>query len=348
MTTSAPASATAATAASATAQSTPQHCACCATKAAIPGRSTCSKRCDWMCNTCCPQCGRGRLPNYTFCSGLCAGEARHANWCVYCGVRQLEYGHTTCQAPGCISQHQYHQNASPLPPMHHTRGHHGGAQSHRGSSRHAAPHEVLSAGDKIRRTAEAHFTHSVDAIHACVKVGGPAAARKRYLAYRGHAEDDLAATVGRGAPKYGHGGEGNEQRRFIPLQLTCPGAVYGSTDACADPNCEACRILQHGMTLAALNRPTHFVTSTPAAAVSLCAPTWVEGTAVAAVAVCRAVVGQPLVVADSSEVLPVAPEAPYHSLIVSDGDARNDSTFLYRDDAVDVQFIVYYTPRNYA
>jgi hypothetical protein len=342
----------------------PTACLCCGVKSAVSNGTTCSKRCDWMCVQCCPQCGRGRMPNYTFCSGLCAGEARHANWCVYCGVRQLEYGHTTCQGANCIQQHQYmasqqqqQQQQQPLSPLrgapasyahHHHHNHHhggGGGGGARNNSRHAVPHEMLSPGDKVRRTAEAHVAQSVECVYAVVKVGGPAATRKRYLAYRGHAEDDLAANVGRGAPKYGHGGEGNEQRRFVPLQLCCPGAAAGSVDACADPSCEACCVLTNGMTLSALNRPTHFATSTAAAAVSLCTPAWIDGTQIAAVAVCRAVVGQPALVADSADVSPTAPAAPYHSLIVTDGDTRNDSTFLYRDDAVDVQFIIYYTPR---
>jgi len=81
-------------------------------------------------------------------------------------------------------------------------------------------------------------------------------------------------------------------------------------------------------------RPSHYATASLRGALQWCSPGEVGITAVAQ---CRAVIGVPDVVTLSSDVK-LAPTC--HSSIVSDGNMDNDGTYVFRDDAIEAQYIM--------
>jgi len=219
--------------------------------------SFCSKRCDWFARGCCPQCGRSKMPQYLFCSGQCAQESHHANWCAGCGVRQIAFGRAACNDSRCSS---ICSSADTRP------------------SRAASPNTLVAQSDKIFST----FAHHCQGLrlHCVVKLGGSPSLKKRYSTYRSRVEEDLNVTLGRGAAKYGHGGEGNEQRRFIAFSGLC---LDGS---CGLDACGTCGILRYGVNFVFRTREARLNSAISPALEGACTET-------VALLVCRAVVGHP-------------------------------------------------------
>lgn len=269
-------------------------CQCCVAKTAPAGSALCSKRCAWHLQCRCPQCGRDRGNALLYCSHACAAQAVQANWCGFCGVRQILSGATTCGFHGCVvsaaeamvnggaamgavaaavawgaparrqssynnNSHNGHNNNSI---NHHGGGNHSGANSlagSRGASFRRTPavprHELLPHDDKTRASLVASFNASLGAalgsspsrplggVVAVIKITPDVARRKTYLAYRSQVERVM--TTGK-AVKYGHGGEGNEQRRFFPFRLecglgvsTCGGGAAAAVNANTNSNSNA-------------------------------------------------------------------------------------------------------------
>jgi len=174
-----------------------------------------------------------------------------------------------------------------------------------------------------------------------VKCAEHAVRKRQYLNYRSNVEQQM--TTAR-AGKYAHGGEGNEHKQYMPLILKCnlgsggnPFALpFTPVECCQDELCEVCNLLTLGLCLTSQGRASHYTTANAAAAALWCRPESQHG--LMAVAVCRVVVGTPEVVSDSSDVR--YPGEGIHACIVSDGNPSHDGTYLFRDDAIDVQNIV--------
>lgn len=321
----------------------PVHCAGCGIQAVPAPGMTCSRRCGWSAGVCCPQCGRGRAAqHYTFCSGQCAAEARQANWCLGCGVRQLAHGLPSCGAEYCAA---IVANIPAMRPptmvqraQHNARrGNNATHSSHNTAARASrlyTPHATVPLEDKTATALCNSFAPHVSSIVGVVKVGGQTAARKSYLAYRTRVETELSEVCGHGAPKYGHGGEGNEHRRYMPLNAECGSHPLSLQGPCGSPTCDVCMLLQNGTDLNSMNRASHFSTSSVDAAVDCC------GTGVAAVLVSRVVVGNPMIVDTVDDV--AEPHSGFHSVVVCETE-RTDSAFVFSDDAVDPLFVVLVT-----
>jgi len=174
-----------------------------------------------------------------------------------------------------------------------------------------------------------------------VKCAEHAMRKRQYLNYRANVEQQM--TLARSA-KYAHGGEGNEHKQYMPLILKCnlgsggnPFALpFTPVECCYDDTCEVCNLLTQGLNLNAQCRASHYTTANAGAAALWCRPQAQSG--LMAVAVCRVVVGTPQVVHTTSDV--AYPSEGVHTCIVSDGNPANDGTYVFRDDAIDVQNIV--------
>jgi len=327
------------------------HCVSCGIQAVAAPGMTCSRRCGWAANVCCPQCGRQRAgPQYTFCCGQCAGEARQANWCLGCGVRQLAHGLPSCGADYCaavvaslpalrpqMAMSRGSSYAGPAGRRHAGNPHQNPVASAR-ASRLFTPHVAVPLNDKTASAICNTFAQHVNTIVGVVKVGGTTASRKAYLAHRTRVETDLSETCGHGAPKYGHGGEGNEHRRYMPLRVECGTNALEFRGSCGSPSCEVCSLLANGMDLRGLDRASHFSTSTVDSALDCCPNGF------AAVLVSRVVVGNPLIV-DSVEHVQ-QPPAGFHSIVVCETE-RADSAFVFSDESVDPLYIVLVTRDNF-
>ena len=406
-------------------------CVICLTKSVSSDFIVCSRRCQWVSQDLCPQCSRPALGYHAetgmtivYCGSQCAVEARQANWCVCCGVRQVEHGHNSCGfdqcafAAGFLSsllfgtrpartratalpqrrQHQpYAAATATVEPPHVVEAveaashpHYGPAAfagttagrltdfqpARRNHERGFVPHEPLLVGDKLRSSFDRQLTPYGVSMVGAVKLGGPHAPRKRFLAYRARTEEELVAHVGRGTPKWGHGGEGNEQRRYIPLRVTCYGAVDGQS-TCHDAQCDACRLMSTGLKLQKSGCDFFVTTGHISKAVDACLASTrcastgesdgdtrsssvsSANTTCMAFAVCRVVVGNPLHL-ESREAV-VVPSSPFHSVVV-DGAAPDASVgrmaptrgggyhnvaqeapcFIFRDEAIDAQHIVFF------
>ena len=277
---------------------------------------------------------------------------------------------------------------------HHHGGHRAGGRGHQRDSGFVA-HEPLPMGDKLRGSFERQLAPHGAALIGAVKLGGPAAPRKRFLAYRARTEEELVASLGRGTPKWGHGGEGNEQRRYVPLRVACWGqAGIDGQSVCQDPTCDACRLMATGFKLQKNSASLHLMTtghvgkavetsfatavmasngnadslssgepSRRSSASATPPPQSLSQDTVLAFAVCRVVVGNPL---QSEGDLGIAePVQPHHSLVVSNSAAQQQqyggrmapargggyqnvaqeaACYIFRDDAVDAQHIVFFRP----
>lgn len=204
-------------------------------------------------------------------------------------------------------------------------------------------HEVMSATDRARISVTQPLLPAL-AQHGFALVGvlnvAPHSARRRnYLTYRAAVESNMAALK---SAKYGHGGEGNEQKKFLPLALKCglgdagnPYALPGSlASCCTDSSCEVCQLLNCGFSLNTSSKLSHYVTSSVSGAIQWSTPSHLG---LMAIAVCRAVVGIPLVVGSSADVAAIP---GFHSCIASDGNTLNDGSYLFRDDAIEALHIV--------
>jgi len=144
--------------------------------------------------------------------------------------------------------------------------------------RGSSPHVLVARTDKIFLT----FAHHCKALrlHSVVKLGSSQQQKKMYSSYRSRVEEELTAAQGRGAAKYGHGGEGNEQRRFCAFPAQC---LDG--DCCME-GCGACAMLRNNMPFVFQDREARLFSAAQPAVDEVASP-------IVAMVVCRAVVGQP-------------------------------------------------------
>uniref|UniRef100_A0A7S1PUS1 Uncharacterized protein n=1 Tax=Neobodo designis TaxID=312471 RepID=A0A7S1PUS1_NEODS len=330
----------------------PAACAVCLTQQVPFNGAACSRRCGWVQQGCCPQCGRGRAYGAptVFCAPMCANQARQANWCVGCGVRQIPHGQQSCLMPACVdivgsllTRYAPHRPATAGPRL----GRRGSDSSNASAStvgtaspsltppsgpvaakassgafrsRRGEPHTRLAVTDKlfgaVRQQVGADVSKRLTAV---IKAGGPAELRKHYTAYRCRVEQELNEVCGVGAPKFGHGGEGNEHRRFVPLTLACAGPAAADdhvTQTCNSSACQVCLFLSGGLSAA-------FATSEsiPAYSTAAKALTASSATGVAAVIICRVTVGNPAVClatdeSDAADVPRIPLEDRVHSRVV--------------------------------
>lgn len=303
----------------------------------------CSKRCEWSATTRCPQCGRPRDPAHSFCSLLCASQAAQANWCCSCGVRQTTPGTTHCSSHSCAQAAAVHSGAL-LPRrkvvLNNQRRVHA-YLPHEDRVHHNLNNIVVGA----LNLCEPGVAHHVAAV---IKITPDTLRRKQFLNYRGAVEQQIsaaarvAAATGGSTAKYGHGGEGNEQKRYFPVAVECDLAARGGSAngvaLCGSPSCEACNVLANGFSLEHSMCASHYCTTS-----AQCALPWArasEITGLRAIVAARVVVGNPVVLADSTMIaLPDDPTVT-HCTIVSNGDPQQDGTYLFRDDAIDPQYLV--------
>ena len=291
----------------------------------------CSKRCAWSIESKCPQCGRMRPADQAFCSVSCASQAAQANWCGTCGLRQIQMGLTHC-SDSCASAGNLNVPVRQRRKVVHQINN--------------LSHQIVSTHDRSRIAVTAVIApllgETGHTIVNVVKCAEHALRKRAYLNYRAMVEQQLS---GGKCPKYCHGGEGNEHKQYIPLTLKCslgagsnPFALpLTPVDCCMDSSCEVCSLLNNGLNLRIQGKASHYSTASAGTAVSWCQPQNKFG--LMAVAVCRVVVGTPTIVASSEEVS-VPQDSNTHSCIVSDGNPSNDGTYVFRDDAIDVQNII--------
>jgi hypothetical protein len=293
-------------------------CAVCYVQSVEAHGAVCSRRCEWVAHGCCPQCGRHRSAGGQFCNPICAAEARQANWCVCCGVRQLSHGAATCGAPVCTataqrvmarlpSVHSSHQPRRSVPHQHGSGPHSPAAltksaqpQRGGGSRLRFESHTPLTMNDKVVVALRQQLGQDVaKRLVAVIKVGGSVEERKRYTAYRCRVEAEMNESNGIGAPKFGHGGEGNEQKRFIPLRSECGMSAFsaGEVRSCGSSACEVCTLLELGIRATCHSAAMPAFSAVLAAAEGASGP---EGAEVVAVATCRVTIGNANVVESSA------------------------------------------------
>lgn len=298
----------------------------------------CSKRCEWVLHCQCPQCGRSRacdslkLREQPYCSASCASQSHQANWCPSCGVKQILAGSTHCSAL-CYAR------ASSNFPIRLRRK----VAQYNSCLRH----EIMSEKERaaVLQSARNVFSANGLVVVNVVKCTPHTVRRKNYLTYRSHVEQEM--TSRKQLTKYGYGGEGNEQRRYVPLLLKCtmgpganPFAVGGSAaDCCADTSCSACFALRNGFSLEGSGAVSHYCTTELELSV-LHAVVQRNPGSLCAVGVCRAVIGVPAFVKDPSQIVPGADGS--HCTIITSADCttRNEGTYLFRDDALELQYVV--------
>jgi len=267
----------------------------------------CSRRCEWMSSCCCPQCGRGRHPHLTFCGPSCIQESRHANWCPHCGLRQLAHGGSNCGSAKCNAAAQ--------------------GFPHRGvtqRSRTFTPHSVLAHDDKLTASVRSQLSEFI--IEGIMKIGGFADQKKRYAARRSAVEAELNQYNGIGAPKFGHGGEGNEHRRFLLIRSEC-GFQCANGKNCGCRDCDVCGVLDQGSE--SLLRTKSLTTwSSPRSAVDAS-----PQTEKFALLICRVIVGNPIL--DS---LQTTLANGFHSF--ASREASHDMVTVADEDAIDPMFLI--------
>lgn len=325
-------------------------CGCCKKSVdatlAMPN-GTCSKRCEWVSCGCCPQCGRYSASSsqyilgQPYCSIGCASQSHQANWCPTCGVRQMLVGSTHC------STHCAAGSGNNFPIRQRKKI----AQQNQ-SLRHevAADHDRNSLLQPLRgmlATTGVTVTNVVKCTPHTVR-------RKNYLTYRSHVEQEMVAEGN--TAKYGFGGEGNEQRRYLPLAIKCTLGAAGSpfgqpgtvAECCEDLGCTVCVVLRHGVSKERLNVASHYCTSDFQYSL-LHALQMPPAGPLRAVAICRAVVGTPAFIRDPAHIVP-GKDGSHSTIIISPslsseasaphGQNRQEGTYLFRDDAIEVLHIV--------
>jgi hypothetical protein len=319
-----------------------KYCGCCS-KAVDISRTmtngTCSKRCEWVSCGCCPQCGRHcascSVSGQPYCCVGCASQSHQANWCPTCGVRQMLVGSTHCSAK-CAA------NAAQNFPIR--------QRKKIAQQDHYLRHEVMAEQERhnLLQPLRGAIAGSGSVVVNVIKCTPHTMRRKGYLTYRSHIEQGLTA----GAVKYGFGGEGNEQRRYMPLPMRCTLGSAGSAfapsgtvaECCEDPICAACVVLRHGINRERLNVASHYCTSDLQFSL-LHALQMPSPGPLRAVAVCRAVIGTPSFVRDPSQIVPGVDGT--HCTIITTGspvkhasEANQEGTYLFRDDAIELLHIL--------
>jgi hypothetical protein len=228
--------------------------------------------------------------------------------------------------------------------------------SNRGSKRNNifSRHQILSTTDKTFQTILNQYCSAINVV-SVVKLHTDAHRRKKFLNYRSFVEQSIQSS---GFGKYGHGGEGNEQRRLFPLSYGCSAVESGLTAPCSNPGhaCSSCVVLQHGFSMQHLSCGSHFSVSNPEVLHQWCAP---NPAGLKAFVIGRVVVGVPQFVMNHSDVSFPAegfnctvvdhsgnPLNAVHSSGTTSASAHeryvNDDVCVFRDDAVDPQFLVIY------
>lgn len=313
-------------------------CRCC-DKHIEAGRAinndTCSKRCEWVAQCQCPQCGRRCLLESPFneqpyCSAGCASQSHQANWCPTCGVKQILVGSTHCST-ACAGKS--HCNF-PIRPRKKVAQHNNNLR-----------HEVMKEKDRnaLLQSLRSVFSDLGLVVVNVVQCTPHTIRRKNFLTYRASVEHEMSA--GR-LSKYGFGGEGNEQRRYMPLSVECslgpagnPFAVAGScAECCEDSRCTTCSSLRNGLQKDLLGTISHYCTTELELSILHAAANKSRGS-LCAVGVCRAVIGMPSFVRDPSEIVPGVDGT--HCTIITNGEgSKNEATYLFRDDAIDLQYVI--------
>jgi len=281
------------------------YCQSCFSRSVVAGTGYCSKRCSWHATSRCPQCGRNRDVNYTYCSQSCASHALQANWCPSCGLRQIVPGLPHCGTSTCVDIAGAAVAAlrRPMPMGREPSGYYRKEGLRTQQS-------WLAPDDKVRANVAAQIAPNVRSVIGVAKLCADNIRKKRYLGYRSCVEQSMFATK---VPKYGHGGEGNEHRRFYPISFTCRHLVAQSfakaehVTCCDDKHCSACSIISYGFSKQLLGCNSHFSTSSPGPCLPYCSAfpmllgnnnghTSPFGANVAALVIARTVVGVPNIV----------------------------------------------------
>lgn len=291
-------------------------CACCNAKKRSAKSDTCSKRCEWFHCHKCPQCGRDPRTDMPFCSTSCGFHSAHANWCRGCTIRQAVLGQQFC-SDACASAG--HNQVSVPQPRKKTDN---------------ASHTRLAETDPEYVSVMAMVGDSAKYVKGVIRVAPNSLRRRQYLNYRASVEKRMTQMQ---SFKYGHGGEGNELKRFSPLSLACTvQARDGNVMPCSNPQCTSCSALNFGMSLQRTNSLSHYCLNSFDIAADCSAP---NETGLRAVAIVRAVVGCPEIIHAVEEI-----DQPwlrgYDSCILTDGNAANDATYLMCDDAVEPLYVV--------
>lgn len=308
-------------------------CQCCGKS--LDGAShsaTCSKRCEWMSQSQCPQCGRAHRSDQPYCSIACASQSHQANWCPTCGVRQILCGSTHCSA-SCESLSQQNMPIRPRKKV--------------AILNHSIRHETIAEKECASLLQSVKGAVAESGIHVVnvVKCTPHTVRRKAFLTYRAHVEQQMNE---RRSSKYGYGGEGNEQRRFIPLRLKCSFGPVGTqyscrggiaVECCEDSACAACVALRCGASMERMGTISHYCTSDLQRSIMHCCA-MEPGQRLHAVAICRAVIGVPSFVSDPSEIVPGIDGSHCTVITAQQGQSHSEGTYLFRDDAIDIQYIV--------
>lgn len=292
-------------------------CVCCHAKKRSSNSTTCSKRCEWFASQRCAQCGRAQRSDMSFCSKVCASHSVHANWCPTCTVRQCAAGRQHC-SDACAKVAD--TNAAVV-------------QRPRSKKAESAVHMLLR-GDERERTTVASMFKSVH-VMGVVQIAPNAYRRRAYLNHRAAAETRMAQTR---SPKYGFGGEGNEHKRFCPVNLACAmqSGADGVVHPCSSLDCEACQLMTHGFSLQRSGLQSHYCMATADVAASWAAP---SPSGLRAVCVARTVTGNAQIISDPEEITEPW-TLGFDSCVVSDGDATFDGTYVFSDDAIEALYMV--------
>lgn len=292
-------------------------CACCNTKKRSAKSDTCSKRCEWFLSHKCPQCGRDPRSDMAFCSTSCGFHSAHANWCRGCTIRQAVLGQQYC-TDACASQDQ-NKVAVPQP---------------RKKTDNASHMRLADTDAEYTSVVSMVGPEAAKQVQAVIKVAPNSLRRRQYLNYRTAVEQRMTQTR---TQKYGHGGEGNEHKRFAPMTLNCNIQANrdGSVVPCNSMDCTTCTSLAHGFSLQRMNTLSHYCVNS----FDVAADCSLAHNNLRAVAIVRAVIGCPELINGVEDI-----DQPwlrgYDSCILSDGTVSNDATYLMCDEAVEPLYIV--------
>lgn len=293
-------------------------CGCCQIKKRSSNSLTCSKRCEWFSTGRCAQCGRNQRTDMPFCSKACAAHSIHANWCPTCTVKQCSAGRQYCS--DACSRAARPSSLS--------------VQRPRSKKSEASSHHVLLRADDRERTTIANMFKESN-VAGVVQIAPNAARRRAYLNHRAAVETKMSALR---TPKYGFGGEGNEHKRFCPVNLACTmnTSVDGVVQPCTSPDCEACQLIGGGFSMARTGLESHYCMASADVAASWASP---SPCGLRAVCVARAVTGRAELL-DSPEAIDKPWARGFDSCVVTDGDVTYDGTYLFSDDAIEALYIV--------
>lgn len=297
------------------AENLPRVCIGCGLKTVVGATPFCSRRCAWSVDTCCPQCGRWRNPSFPYCSPQCSEQALQANWCPCCGTCQLTLA-GYCSNALC---HGAQRGLASFQP----------AKKRKSALRH----ELLSLNDPQAQPVLAIVSQIKSSLRVqVIKIDHQSSHRRLYLSYRSNIETAMTA---RGEEKFGHGGEGNEQRRFLPLRSQCDATTLSG---CDEPSCEACVMLKHGVNMQKMNRMFHLAFSSLQATLQWCSHN--SASERHAILMARVVVGSPNLMVDATSEGSADQHRDFDSVIVNASDPTFSTTYLYHDEAIDPLFLL--------